>query len=88
MKMKEYLRKECREPTPEWLEQYRKGQPLPLKAFLQSRTVFYPAAGYDGQMIAGSGGLLRFLLYSSVRRSTMTSMVQSALLCFFLERMV
>ena len=51
MKMKEYLRTNWREPTPEWLEQYRKGQPLPLKEFLQSRTVFYPAAGHDGHPV-------------------------------------
>ena len=51
MKMKEYLCKEWREPMPEWLEQYRKGQPLPLKEFLQSRTVFYPAAGHDGHPV-------------------------------------
>ena len=51
MKMKEYLRSNWRESTPEWLEQYRKGQPLPLREFLQSRTVFYPAAGHDGHPV-------------------------------------
>lgn len=51
MEMVEYLKENYREPTPGWLKSYQKGQPLPLREFLHSRTVFYPAAGTDGHPV-------------------------------------
>lgn len=40
-----------REPMPKWLSKYKIGATPDLLAFAQSRTVFYPGSGYDGQPV-------------------------------------
>jgi len=50
MEMVKYLKDNYREPTPEWLKTYQKGQPLPLRDFLHSRIGYYPGCGDDGHL--------------------------------------
>ncbi len=45
--VEEYLSEEKREQVPGWLASYRKGDAVPLKEFLHSRTVFYPGSWFD-----------------------------------------
>lgn len=46
----EYLR-EMREPVPEWLAMFDKGERFPREQFFGSRVVYYPGCGTDGQPV-------------------------------------
>lgn len=44
------------EPMPQWLEQLRPGDSFPVNDFFNSRLVYYPGAGLDGQPVKLFGG--------------------------------
>ena len=50
MTTKEYL-EQYREDIPEWLKVYQSGQSRSLVDFLQSRVVYYPGSGIDGDPV-------------------------------------
>ncbi len=56
MKQTDYLYKNYREPTPDWLMAINKDSEIPWKQFFESRTVFYPGAGMDPHTVNVFGG--------------------------------
>ena len=62
--------KEC-ESMPSWLADYRKGDEVPLEAFLSSRTVFYPGSWFDTEpmKIFGCSGSAHAFIYADYNAS-------------------
>ena len=50
MTTKEYL-EQYREDVPEWLKAYQPGKSRPIADFLNSRIVYYPGSGFDGDPV-------------------------------------
>ena len=49
--MKTYLQENYREEIPAWLANHKKGEKVDVKQALQSRIVYYPGSGNDGQPV-------------------------------------
>lgn len=54
------------EPLPNWLKTYRLGNRITLDDFFDSRTVYYPGSGHDGQPVAlfGSSGAAHCFVFA------------------------
>ena len=61
-----YMAIKEKERMPSWLADYRKGDEVPLEAFLSSRTVFYPGSWFDTEPmeIFGCSGSAHAFIYA------------------------
>ena len=65
MQASQYLTQTNREAIPVWLENFKQGQKIEISDFFNSRTLFYPGSGHDGQPVElfGSSHAIHCFIY-------------------------